>query len=174
MAKFRKIGKHLLPFVFMVSLFFMVKWVEFKGIIHSINFNMDIDGAVLLTPIDDADQLTNPNYRELGGFGARYFEHLDERLTLVYSGFPDVLDDYKLTSIRVNSGPYSVYGLSIGDDMVTVQNTMTSSGYEEIIGGSTYYYRRGKLVVSFRKDYKGLVESFYIEVESTNKDDVVF
>lgn len=98
---------------------------------------------------------------------------MDEKLTIVYSGFPDVLDDYKLTSIRVNSGLYSVYDLSIGDDMVTVQNTMTSFGYEEIVGGSTYY-RREKLVVSFRKDYKGQVESFYIELESTNKDDVVF
>lgn len=174
MVRLRKIGKHLLPFALVMALFFMVKWVEFKGVIHSINFNMDIDGAVLLAAIDDADQLTNPNYRELGGFGARYFEHLDDRLTLVYSGFPDVLDDYKLTNISVKSGPYSVYGLSIGEKIEVVQNTMTSSGYKEIIGGATYYYRRGKLVVTFRKDYKGQVESFSIEVESTNKDDVVF
>lgn len=142
--------------------------------ISKLNQSLDIDGIQILTAIEYNKEDGNPNYYEEGGFGGRFFHQIDNEFYIVYSGHPDVLDDFKLTDVRVKKGNYSVFGLKIGSDINHVKDIMSSNRYEIKIEGQNYRFKKGDISIVFYTDNDGVVLSFLIQVTSTNKDNVVF
>lgn len=152
-----------------------------KNYLDELNRNINVGSLQLLTTIEGNIE-KNSNYIEDGGFGARYFYQIDGEFSFVYSGYPDVLDSYRLTEIHVKSMNHSIFGTTIGNESVDVQNAMNSFGYKQSTHGPDFhgssqsyiYFIKGKIGITYYLKENNIVESILIRLETTNKDNVVF
>lgn len=161
-------------FVIIAMTIALLKYVEEKGAHTMLNVGVHIDSVQFLTPIEENLQELNSDYQEDGGFGGRYFTRTDDSLLVVYSGYPDVRDDWKLTQVRIYDPPYSVFELSVTTSIDKVVETMEQKNYNLEIIGSKYYYTKGDIEIVFRTDYDDTVSSINIEFKATNKDEIVY
>lgn len=139
-----------------------------------LNNSIMIDDLALLTPIEESKEVKNRDYIALHGYGGRSFEKRDRSILVIYSGYPDVMDDYHLTSIIVKSGDYEVYDLTIGSAIEETKKLSNLHGYRQEIIGSRWIYIKNKVTISFQKNHKSKISAFRIIVETTNKNDVAF
>lgn len=149
-------------------------YVGDKANIVRLNNNMNIDNISLLTPIEESKEISNRDYIELYGHGGRSFQKRDRSVTIIYSGYPDVMDDYHLTSIIVESGDYEIYGITIGSSVEDIHLIMGSVGYNKKIVGSKHVYMKNKISIIFQENDKNEVSAFEITIETTNNDHVFF
>ena len=114
-------------------------------------------------------------YDRLEGYGCWGIHNDDVNITL--SGWPDVLDSYHVTGMRLLSPRYSVLGLRVGDAAERAEELLESMGYEplpEVVRGSgdTCYTRDGVLI---NLEYQGeTISGLTVYVQSTNVEDVYF
>lgn len=164
--------KYLIHALIIISLVILTvpfsSMIAEKGYISNINHNSEIDGIVFLTPIGKNIHESNPMYREAFGDEGRFFNRNDKAISIAYQGFPKASDSLKLTNVSVRSGDYDVFGLRIGSEIGNVINTMDKLDYTCHTDGSNYQYEKGDITIIFRKDYNGLVKSFYIEVSKSD------
>lgn len=176
--KNKKKIKNIIEFIVVCS--FVVLSVPFanyiieKGDIVGLNNQMNIENVDLLTPVEENHQSDNRSYIEFNSNGSRSFEKRDGSTKFTYSGYPDVVDDYHLTYIKVTSGPWHVYGVTVGDPIGKSNELDAKHHYTKEVIGSRYIYSNGKISVVFKKNYEGKIDSFEIFIETTNKDQVSF
>lgn len=160
----------------LIAIVFISKLYSEKAQFDELNSHVDIYGFHLLDQYNESLG-DNPNYYEIGGFGGLFYSHVNDEIQIVYSGYPDVLDDYRLTALDVKAGMSSVFGIGLGSTFETMEKTMESYGYEmneEDTSEHSYLYEKGKISIRFVLDDNRLVDSFYIDVLTTNKKDIVF
>jgi hypothetical protein len=149
-------------------------YVGNQGNIVRLNNSISIENVELLLPIEESKEAHDRNYIELYGYGGRSFQKRDGSVTVFYSGYPDVMDDYHLTRVIVESGAYEVYGITIGSTVEEMNLKMENAGFSMKLVGSKYVYTKNKISVIFHENYKNEVNAFEIIIETTNKDQVVF
>lgn len=149
-------------------------YVGNKANIVRLNNSINIDNISLLTPIEESKEVNNRDYIELHGYGGRSFQKRDGSVSVIYSGYPDVMDEYYLTSIIVKSGDYEIYGITIGSTVKEMTLKMGSVGYNKKTVGSKHVYMKNKISIVFQENDENEVGAFQIIIETTNKDEVVF
>lgn len=113
-------------------------------------------------------------YWESWGFGCRGLHNDDVYILL--SGWPDVLDDYRVTDIHLLSPQYAIFGLRVGDAAERAAEVLEPRGYElvpDVRGwGDTYYIKDGVII---HLEYHGeTISDLTAYVQSTNVEDVDF
>lgn len=115
-------------------------------------------------------------YQCLGGFGMTQYAGEDNNGTLTYevSGWPDLLfGSRQTTRIDCTDPDYSVYGISVGDDMDTVAQIMLRQGFQQ--GRWDHQFVRLGVVITFTKDLKtNVIKEIVVSVPSTMIFPVVF
>lgn len=162
-------GKHLIVMILVVLTVPFSNMLMDKTYIANLNSDINIDGIRFLTPIKKNLQEQDPKYKESQGYGGRFFTTDDEQLQIVYRGYPDVLDDYKLTFVRIESGGYSVHGIKVGTKIKHVLMTMGKLDYDDVSEGSNFTFSKGDIRIVFIKDYEDAVKSILVEIISSNK-----
>jgi hypothetical protein len=170
----KKIAEFIIVCLLVVLSVPFANYVGDQANIVRLNNNISIDNVELLSSIEDSKEVHDRNYIESHGYGGRYFQKRDGSVTVVYSGYPDVMDDYHLTRVIVESGAYEVYGITIGSTVQEMNLKMGSNGYSKKLVGSKHVYTKNKISIIFHENYKNEVNAFEIIIETTNKDQVVF
>ncbi len=115
-------------------------------------------------------------YDHLGGFGMTQYAREDDNGTLIYevSGWPDLLfGSRQTTRVECTDPDYSVYGISVGDDMDTVAQIMLRQGFRQ--GRWNHQFVRLGVVITFHKDQKtNVIKEIVVSVPSTMIFPVVF
>jgi len=177
----KKYVKYLVAVVLTILVILVGKMSIETSYVNELNENVDVDGLQLLTTVEsNAEQ--HSNYDEEGGWGGRFFHQMDGDYSIVYSGYPDVMDSYKLTDIHMKSVKHSVFDITIGSKADAVYTVMNSNGYKKDRHGpsfhgssqTNYYFTKGKIGIAFYLKEDNTVESILIRLNSTNKMGVVF
>lgn len=115
-------------------------------------------------------------YQCLGGFGMTQYAREDENGTLIYemSGWPDLLfGSRQTTRIDCTDPDYSLYDISVGDDMDAVAQIMLRQGFRQ--GRWDHQFTRLGVVITFTKDQKtNVIKEIVVSVPSTMIFPVVF
>ena len=82
----------------------------------------------LAMPAEEAEKHAT-QYRYGGGFGGFTLENQDARYML--SGYPDVLDAYHVTEIRLLSTKYHIFGVTLYDELQDALEAFQSYGFTE-------------------------------------------
>jgi len=170
--------KNIVEFIIICALVILsvpfANYVGDQGDVVRLNNSVSVGTIELLTPIEESKEINDRNYIELHGQGGRSFQKRDQSVTVIYSGYPDVTDDYHLTKIIVKSGKYEVYGLTIGSSIEKTIELSNHHGYTQEIRGSRWIYKKNKIIIIFQKNYKDEISAIEIIAETTNEDNVVF
>lgn len=145
---------------------------------YVLELNNSFNGEFSLAAEPPADGMEG--FERAGGFGCYMLISLDgtenERLTeYTISGYPDCLDDYKVTSIKTKDAKYKLFGFSVGSPMPEGQNALAANGYKiqsTETSGWGYAYKKGKINIRlFGSDTIGMI---WIQLDITNRTGVVF
>ena len=118
--------------------------------------------------------LDTPQYRYGGGFGGFTLENQDVRYTL--SGYPDVLDAYHVTEIRLLSTKYHIFGVTLYDELLDALEAFQSYGFTEDESRSedTRLVMTNENVELVLEASEGILYSLRIGVIATNVEGVDF
>ncbi len=135
------------------------------------NSNLDFKLTENEMNLDYAD-----NYEKQEGFGC-YSLLSDDGLTrYTVSGYPDCLDEYKLTGFSTSDSKYSIYGIHVGGDSEAAITILEELSYKKNKDRSSDYnlvYKKGKVFIQIFAE-NGETKSLGIYLDITNKKNVVF
>ena len=107
----------------------------------------------------------------LGGFGCTQVSHKDGLTEYGFSGYPDTINNYKVTSIVTKDPKYEFYGFSIGDFMSEAHGILKGNGYKPGESGVAYILGNIRFNV-FGTD--NIIEQVSVYIQSTNKMRIVY
>ena len=143
-----------------------------KRIISEFNQNASLPFALAISDDSLGDV---SEYTYCGGFGCYALEK--EGIAYGISGFPDVIDDYHITSVTLTSSAYAVYGIRTGDAYSeSIEDIMRSFDFKTVKATDTNdlkAFGNDKLLVQFTLE-ENIITSIYVHLETTNKHKIVF
>jgi hypothetical protein len=145
--------------------------------IYAANKNMDMDGWKLLAKRSSVTDLPNERYIETGGFGCDVFESEKDGVHIVFSGFPDVSDEYALTDIAVTNPSFHFYGVRVGDTAEKAEEVLTENGFRRIrldSGKGALYFNKNKLTVLITADEASVITEIRVFLSQTNIRNIIF
>jgi hypothetical protein len=145
--------------------------------IDKANENMDMGELKLLMKPISPEKMKDKGFSDMGGFGCYPYENTKDGLEIIFSGFPDCVNEYVLTNINTTSTNYHFYGIHIGDDAKKAEDILISNGFSKVNENSDNKYiqfKKRKMVVSFPLNEEGKIKEIIIVLQSTNKQGVVF
>ena len=137
--------------------------------IEEVNQNCDVPFDLTLP---ESELQNTDEYIRNEGFGGYSLATDDVSFSL--GGYPDVLDDYHIVEYQIKTTKYSLFGLSVGCSLDAADQVMEQYGYtisDEDTWWSRYTKNRVRIGVSLNG---GVVATFHVSVEATNKENVVF
>lgn len=162
--------------IILSTVLFGYKTIFSNAYINKANEHMEMGGFKLLMS-NSPDYMKNKGFINTGGFGCDPYENQNDGIRIVFSGFPDALDDYVITDIETTNPNYYFYDIHTGDDIKKAEDILTNSGFSKVSvnNGSNYcQYKKRKLVVTFDLDEGSKIIKTRINLMSTNKQNVVF
>lgn len=144
--------------------------------IKQANKNMQMNGLELLISESDIQYKLDKDFNVLGGFGGEFYDSKDGKMSIIFSGFPDVLDKWVLTDIKTSNSNCSFYGINIGDSFNKAEEILYDINFSEIETNREYIktFKKRKLIVTFTITDHKKIKEMEIKLESTNKKNVVF
>lgn len=145
--------------------------------IYAINENMDMDGWKLLEKRSSVTYLPNESYIEIGGFGCDAFENEKDGVRIVFSGFPDVLNEFVLTDIAVTDPSFSFYGVRAGDTAEKAETVLKNNGFRRTrpdAGEGAFYFSKRKLTVLMTADEQSVITQIRVFLSQTNIRHIIF
>lgn len=140
--------------------------------IEEANRNMDINGLKLLMKENPKQDIYDKGLSFApGGFGCNVYMNQSGDLRVIFSGFPDVLDEYMLTNIETGSPSYRFYGMGVGDSIKNAEEVLTKNGFTK---KEPMRFAKNKLSVSFSVNESSKIIKMNISLSQTNKKGVVF
>lgn len=116
------------------------------------------------------------NYEKLEGFGCYSLLSEDGLTRYTISGYPDCLDEYKLTGFSTYDPKYSIFGICVGGDPDNAIAILEERSYKKVEKKSdltTSVYKKGKVFIQiFAENDEINFLSVYLDI--TNKKNVVF
>ena len=140
-----------------------------KKAIEELNRNCDVPFGLTLP---EASLQNTDEYVRREGFGGYMLENGDISFTL--GGYPDVLDKYHVVAYQIKSAKYTLMDLQVGCSLEKADEVMEQNGYAIVKGDdwSRRYTKNGvRIGISLNAD---IITAFYVSVEVTNKENVVF
>lgn len=133
------------------------------------------DAPVALgAPLENPDDLW-AGYALTPGFGGCCCLLEGDGLSLELGGWPDVLDGWHVTRLRLTGGRYSLFGLRTGDTQEEADRVLTAWGYAPAAeDGRSRGYTKGEVWLGVRWDGEGRIVRLTASIPSTNREDVVF
>jgi hypothetical protein len=145
--------------------------------IYAANENMDMDGWKLLTKRSSVTDLPNGSYTEIGGFGCDVFESEKDGVRIVFSGLPDVSNEYVLTDIAATNPSFHFYGVRVGDPAEKAEAIFKENGFMKTrldSGGEAIYFSKKKLTVLLNADAESVITEIRIFLKQTNIKNIIF
>ncbi|MDE7261121.1 MAG: hypothetical protein K2N78_03530 [Oscillospiraceae bacterium] len=139
--------------------------------IGQLNRNSDLPFSLILPETELGDVSA---YSRGGGWGCWSLFNEDADITL--SGWPDVLDSYCVTDIRLRTAKYSVFGLRVGDTAARAGELLEPKGYElvpDVRGWGDAYYLKDGVIIHLELSGEEITE-LTVYVQSTNLEGVDF
>ena len=171
-------NKYIILFTVISSIVLFV-WLTFNknNYINEANDHIDMNGLKLLMIENDVKSILDKKFLSMGGFGCKPYINKNDGIEIVFSGFPDVLDNYKLTSIITTNESYHFYDINIGGTTENAISILTKNGFKSISAENrkdNINFKKGKLNVSLTSDIQSKIIKITLNLESTNKKKVVF
>lgn len=170
--------RYIVLIVVFISIIILIwQLLNTNDYIMQANKNMDMHGLSLLIKEDTIKGLLNERFSSTGGFGCKPYSSESDAVEIVFSGFPDALDDYKLTGITTTNPDYHFYGIHIGDTAGAAMDILSKNDFSKQnmnVSKENVSFKKGKLYVSLTVDNESKITKISIKLESTNKKNVVF
>lgn len=125
---------------------------------------------------DEANLDYSDKYEIMGGFGCYSLLSEDGLTKYTVSGYPDCLDEYKLTGFSTNDSKYSIYGIQVGGDPENALTLLEEYSYKKVEEKSNLtvsVFKRGKVFIQIFAE-NDIIKSLSIYLDITNKKNVVF
>jgi len=125
---------------------------------------------------DDENLDYSDKYEKAEGFGCYSLLSEDGLTRYTVSGYPDCLDEYKLTGFLTYDSKYSVFGFRVGDDpdsAITILEERSYKKVEEKSSLTTFVYKKGKVFIQVFAE-NDEIKSISIYLDISNKKNVVF
>jgi len=149
--------------------------VSYKYInIYFINNQINADGFKLLGKEHDYKNVLSIDYLQIGGFGCKSYSNEEKGIEIGFSGFPDVRNNYVLTSITVSNYYSTILGLRVGDDITQASQILNRSGFVAIQNDSRLIYKRNRVFMRLFTDEKQKINKISISLHSTNIFNIIF
>lgn len=167
--------------VFMTSLFIMTS-LFLSACSQSAGYTKEIEDLVENSNLDfklTEDEVSldySDKYEKAGGFGCYSLLSADGLTRYNVSGYPDCLDDYKLTGFSTSDSKYSIYGISVGGDpdaAITILEKLSYKKIKDRSSDNTSVFKKGKVFIQIFAE-NGEIKSLSIYLDTTNKKNVVF
>ena len=165
-----------------VATLFLVMSLFFSACSEKAGFTKEIEDLVENSNLDfklTEDEMNldySDKYEKQGGFGC-YSLISDDGLTrYTVSGYPDCLDDYKLTGFSTYDSKYNIYGMSVGGDPEAAITTLEELSYKKVedrSNNAASTYKKGKVFIQIFAE-NDEIKSISIYLDITNKKNVVF
>lgn len=96
-------------------------------------------------------------------------------LELELGGWPDVLDNWHVTRLRLTGGRYSLFGLRAGDMREEADRVLRAWGYAPAAEDArSRGYTKGEVWLGVRWDGEGRIVRLTVSIPSTNREGVDF
>lgn len=163
----------ILLFILIITILFYSSRYNY---IKQANNNMQMNDLKLLMNEKDIQDKLNEEFHVLGGFGGEFYESKDGKMSIIFSGFPDVLDKWVLTDIKTSNSNCSLYGINIGDSFNKATEILYDINFSEINTNREHIkvFKKRKLIITFTITNEKKIKEIEIKLESTNKENVVF
>lgn len=167
--------------VFITSLFLAVS-LFFSACSETAGFTKEIEELVENSNLDFklTENETNldysDKYEKMEGFGCYSLLSEDGLTRYTVSGYPDCLDEYKLTGFSTYNSKYSIYGISVGGGPEAAIAMLEELSYKKLKDRSsdnTSVFKKGKAFIQIFAE-NGEIKSLSIYLDITNKKNVVF
>ncbi len=145
--------------------------------VNQLNKNSDLPFG-LTQP--EAELEDTDTYRQGGGWGCRSI--FDDDIDILLSGYPDCLDEYHITEIRLLTPKYSIFGIHVGDAPERAGELLEPKGYELVPdvrgwGVDAYYLKDGVFIYlefGYLEDGQKVISGLTAYVLTTNIEGVDF
>lgn len=146
--------------------------------INEANEHLNINGLKLLMKEDDVKELLDKKFVFTGGFGCNPYINENDGINITFSGFPDVIGEYKLTDIKTTNSNYDFYKISVGDNVEEAINILEKNGFKKLNNDKGVIrevnFKKRKLFISFLVNDDLKITQITLMLESTNKNEVQF
>jgi len=113
-----------------------------------------------------------------GSYGG--FQLVKDDLKIWVSGWPDILDEYHVTSYEFTSDKYSIFGFTNGDYLDNAISTLKKHGYridmipEQSSVQRYIFSNRGVIFINITVNPENEIIRIFVGLETTNKSGAVF
>lgn len=168
----------ILVFVILTAIL-LTQFLQFK---NQANINASMDKIKLLIKEEDIKELLR-NFNTGHGWGCNPYTSPTGDIRLVFSGYPDVQDSYKLTEIEITNPKYNFTGVHIGRTLDVARNILTKSGFSgkntnnignKVFNKDNIIFYKDKLYVVLTINNESKIAKMELIMESTNKNNIVF
>jgi hypothetical protein len=138
--------------------------------IKELNANCNLDFKLA----KDEKKLKNKNnFIKIPGWGGYRLESKDRLTSYTISGYPDCLDGYKVTGFQTEDSKYSVYDISVGENVDNAIAKLESKSYKKDVSTELMVYKKGKVTIMIT-DRESKISRLSIGIFITNKNGIVF
>lgn len=142
--------------------------------ISNVNENLNMGKIKLLIKEEDIKEKLESQFTMLPGFGFRGYYNKNDGIKIEFSGYQDVVDGLVLTRIETTNPMYSIYGISVGQNLEAAVKILNRKGFRRLKTENINSFKKGTLAIAFDVNSEGKIENIFISLSSTNKDNVIF
>ena len=135
--------------------------------IIELNNNMNINLPFKFGDLMEESDLPGDEWeRSLGMYNVVYNNHKGEYIN--FEGFPDLANEYKLTSYSTTNEEASVFGIHVGDKYMEADKIFRKYGYR--CNEDEYYpvYYKGRIEININRIDDDIVGEIFIDLKSTD------